>query len=71
MSMPRRFILQPLYEAMRRTVERLLEMPSVVPRAASLVLVWVGAAALLVSCALVVYLAAVLLARVAVWFFFL
>ena len=40
-------------------------MPSVVPRAASLVLVWVGAAALLVSCALVVYLAAVLLARLA------
>ena len=65
MSMPRRFILQPLYEAMRRTVERLLEMPSAVPRAVSLVLVWVGAAALLVSCALVVYLAAVLLARLA------
>lgn len=71
MSMLRRFIPQPLYEAVRRAVERLLEMPRTVPRAVSLALVWVGAAALLVSCALMVYLAAVLLARSAVWFFFL
>ncbi len=71
MSMLRRVILQPLYEATRRIVERLLEMPRTAPRAVSLVMVWVGAAALLVSCALMVYLAAVLLARSAVWFFFL
>jgi hypothetical protein len=69
--MLRRFIPQPLYEAMRRAVERLLEIPRAVPRAVSLVLVWVGGVALLVSCALIVYLAAVLLARLAVWFFFL
>jgi hypothetical protein len=62
-----RFNLQRLYEAMRRAAGRLLE----VPRAVSLVLVWVGGAALLVSCALIVYLAAVLLARLAVWAFFL
>lgn len=62
MSMLKRFIPRPLYEATRRAVER-------VPRTVSLALVWVGAAALLVSCALMVYLAAVLLARSAVWFF--
>lgn len=69
--MLRRFIPQPLYETMRRAVERLLKIPRAVPRTVSLVLVWVGGAALLVSCALIVYLAAVLLARLAVWFFFL
>lgn len=71
MSMPRRFIPQPLYEAMRRAVVRMPEMPRTVPRAVPLVLVWVGGAAMLVSCALIVYLAAVLMARLAVWFFFL
>lgn len=65
--MLRRFISQPLYEAMRRAAERLLLMPRMV----SLALVWVGGAALLVAWALMVYLAAVLLARLAVWFFFL
>jgi hypothetical protein len=70
MIMPRRFIPQPLREATRRTVERLLEVPRTVPRAVSLVLVWVGVTVLLVSCALMVYVAAVLLARAAVWFFF-
>ena len=34
------------------------------------VLKWVGAALMLTSCALVVYLGAVLLARLAVWAFF-
>ncbi len=62
-----RFNPHRLYEAMQRAAGRLLE----VPKAVSLVLVWVGGAALLVSCALIVYLAAVLLARLAVWAFFL
>ena len=67
MSMPRRFIPQPLYEAMRRALERLLEIPRMVPWAVSLVLVWVGGAALLISCALIACLAAVLLARMVLW----
>ncbi len=67
MGMLGRFDLQHLYEAMQRAAGQLL----VAPRAVSLVLVWVGGAALLVSCALLVYLAAVLLARLAVWAFFL
>lgn len=57
---------QRLHEAMRRAMGLLLEGR----RTVSLVLVWVGGAALLVSCALIVYLAAVLLARLAVWTFF-
>ena len=70
MSMPRRFIPQPLYEAMRQALERLLEIPRMVPWAVSLVLVWVGGAALLISCALIACLAAVLLVRLAVWAYF-
>jgi hypothetical protein len=72
--MPRRFIPQPLREATRGTVEQLLEVPRTVPRtvprAVSLVLVWVGATVLLVSCPLIAYVATVLPARAAVWFFF-
>ncbi len=59
-----------MYEAMRRAVERLLEIPRTVPRAVSLVLVWVGGAALLISYALIACLAAVLLVWLAVWAYF-
>jgi hypothetical protein len=58
-----------LYEAMRRVEVWLRGIPRAMPRALSLVLVWVGGAALLVSCALLVYSAAVLLARLGVWFY--
>lgn len=49
-----------LYETIRRVTRRLLEA----------VLKWVGITALLVSAALLVYLGAVLLARLSVWAFF-
>jgi hypothetical protein len=64
--MVRSCIPQHLYKAMRQAVawayERFLGQP-----VASLVLVWAGGAALLVSCTLAVYLGAVLLARLALW----
>ncbi len=56
--------------AMQRAFKRVLAVPREVPRTMSLVLVWVGGAAMLVCCALLVYLAAVLLARLATWSFF-
>ena len=49
------FIPLSVSEAMRRAIERLLEMPSGV----ALMLMWVGGAALLGLCALIVYWAAV------------
>lgn len=49
-----------MYETIRRATRRLLEA----------MLKWVGITALLISAALLVYLGAILLARLSVWAFF-
>ncbi len=49
-----------MYETIRRSTMRLLEAA----------LKWLGVTALLVSCVLLVYLEAVLLARLSAWAFF-
>lgn len=59
--MRRKFIPQALSEAMWQAVERLLKR-----RTAVLVLMWMGGAALLGLCAMIVYWSAVALARIAV-----
>ncbi len=59
-----------MYETMRRPTRRLPRVARATLGALPLVLKWVGAVMLLVSCALFVYLGAVLAARVAVWIFF-
>ncbi len=65
--MLRRLIPQASSEAKRQALERRLErLPAVT---LGRVLMWVGVAALLVSCALMVYLVAVLLVRLVVWLF--
>ena len=65
--MLRRFISQPSSGAKRQALERLLErLPAV---RLGRMLMWVGGAALLVSCALLMYLVVVLLARIVVWSF--
>ncbi len=70
-SLPqRREVGTALYETMRRVTRRLLEAARSTPGALSQVLKWVGAALVMGSCALLVYLGAVLLARLAVWAFF-
>jgi hypothetical protein len=66
-SMLRRFIPQPSSEAVRQAIERLLEsLPAVTLGS---MLMWVGGAALLVSCAFLMYLVGVLLARLLAWGF--
>lgn len=59
-----------MYETMRRTTRRLPRVARATLGALAAVLKWVGGAMVLVSCALLVYLGAVLLARLAVWAFF-
>jgi len=56
-----------LYETFRRTGTRLLDAARVTLGVLWPVLKWVGLALLLVASALLVYLAAVLLARLVVW----
>jgi hypothetical protein len=61
----RRFIPQPSSKSKWQAIERLLErLPTVT---LGRMLVWVGGAALLVSSALLMYLAGVLLARLVAW----
>ena len=59
-----------MYETIRRAVAWLLQTARATLRVLPPVLKWVGAVMVLVSCALLVYLGAILLARMAVWAFF-
>lgn len=59
-----------MYETMRRITRRLTRVARATLGALPPVLKWVGSAMVLVSCALLVYLGAVLAARVAVRIFF-
>ena len=56
-----------LYETIRQTTRRLLEAARAARGALWPVLQWVGLALLLIASALLVYLAAILLVRLAVW----